>query len=79
MSYELFKSRKVMELHSPSSQFKTHFKGVKLLNFLRYPFLLDVNYLSVRLGLSQKLLQMETRIEHRHSMEKGVRELLQTN
>ena len=47
MSYQLFKNKRVMELHNPASQFKTHFKGIKLMNFLRYPFLLDLHYLNV--------------------------------
>lgn len=48
ISYELFKNKRVMETFDAASQLKAHFKGAKLLNFLRYPFLLDLNYLSVK-------------------------------
>jgi len=48
VSYEVFKNKRVMELHDPASQFKMLLKGIKLLNFLRYPFLLDLHYLNVR-------------------------------
>jgi hypothetical protein len=47
VSYELFKNKAVMQHYDPVSQFKGHFKGNKTLNFLRYPFLLNLNYLHV--------------------------------
>lgn len=60
ISYEKFKNKKVMELYKPLDQFKAHFKGAKLLDFLRYPFLLDLAYLNVLDCLLKRLLQMET-------------------
>lgn len=51
-----FLNSQVTENVDPLSQVKLSFKKINELNFTRYPFLLDLNYKSVRLGLCRNSL-----------------------
>lgn len=49
---ELFKNKAVILNTDPAGQFKRHFRGEKLMNFLRFPFLLNLEYLNVHLDIT---------------------------
>jgi hypothetical protein len=55
ISIDLFRNSEVMEFFDPAEQFKLNYKGIRILNFMDFPFLLSLDY-------KNKLLQIETRV-----------------
>ena len=55
INIDLFRNSQVMECFDPAEQFKLNYKGIRILNFMDFPFLLSLDY-------KNKLLQIETRV-----------------
>lgn len=58
-----------MRHFDPAEQFKLNYKGIHILNFVMYPFLLNIDY-------KNRLLEIETRVEHHISMQRGLANMI---
>lgn len=58
-----------MKYFSHGDQFNLHIRKIRLLNFIEYPFLLDLTY-------KDKLLELENHYEHQLTIERGLLDLL---
>ena len=55
MPLDSFKNVEVMRHFDPTEQFKLNYKGIRILNFMLFPFLLSIDY-------KNRLLEIETRV-----------------
>jgi len=64
-----FKNSEVMKHFDPTEQFKLNYKGIRILNFMLFPFLLSIDY-------KNRLLEIETRVEHHINMQRGLTNMI---
>jgi hypothetical protein len=48
ISLDSFKNQEVMKHFDVAEQFKVNYKGIKILNFMLFPFLLSIDYKNVQ-------------------------------
>jgi hypothetical protein len=48
VTLDIFKNEEVMRHFDVAEQFKVHYKGIKILNFILFPFLLSIDYKNVQ-------------------------------
>lgn len=66
---EHFRNYDVMKYFNHGDQFNLHIRRIKLLNFIEYPFLLDLPY-------KDRLLEIENHYEHQLTIERALLDLL---
>ena len=71
-----FKNAEVMRHFDPSEQFKLNYKGIRILNFMLFPFLLSIDYKNVKPLVIKRLLEIETRVEHHINMQRGLTNMM---
>lgn len=73
---EAFENRHVNQHFDPKEQFKLMFKGIKILNFVDFPFLLTLDYKNVRGLPTQKLMAVETHVEQQINLHKNMANMM---